>query len=242
MITLRGVVKRFGRQTVLDGFDLDLREGEKLAIIGPSGCGKSTLLRIMMTLLEPDEGRVEFRGQDIFALAEPERLELRSQFGMVFQHSALFDSLSVEQNVGFFLRERLHMSEPQVRQRVAEKLALVGLSGKSAMMPAELSGGMQKRVSFARAIAHDPKIILYDEPTTGLDPQLSTAIENLMNTLSDTLSMTSVVVTHQISTVHRTAERVVFVQEGRPIDVGSPAAAQHSPVDVVRRFMAGDLP
>lgn len=241
MIKIKGLKKQFGSQRVLDGVDLNIEQGEQVAILGPSGCGKSTLLRLLMTLIEPDQGSIEYLGQDIFAQDEQGRLDLRAQFGMVFQHSALFDSLSVGENVGLFLQERLHWPEEKILHKVEQTLSLVELSGKAHLMPAELSGGMQKRVSLARAIAHDPKVILYDEPTTGLDPQLSTAIERLMRSLSQKLAITSVVVTHQISTVHRTADRVVFLKDGRPIEAGNPEQALHSDNPIIRQFMTGEL-
>ncbi len=241
MIRVHSLHKRYGHHEVLAGVDLTVSAGEQVAIIGPSGCGKSTLLRILGTLIEPDAGQVELGGQDVFALPEAERMNIRAQFGMVFQHSALFDSLTVAENVGFFLTERLKMPWPEVQKKVSETLVLVGLGGKEYLMPSELSGGMQKRVSFARAIVHRPKVLLCDEPTTGLDPLLSTSIENLMCDLSTQLAITLVIVTHQISTVLRAARRVLYLENGVLLEVGSPHEALHSSNETVRNFMAGAL-
>jgi phospholipid/cholesterol/gamma-HCH transport system ATP-binding protein len=242
MIRIRNLHKRYGRQPVLSGVNLEVEAGERLAIIGPSGCGKSTLLRIINTLIEPDEGQVEIGGRDVFALDEQERRNVRAQFGMIFQHSALFDSLTVGENVGFFLSERQHLPGAEISRRVTETLALVGLPGTEQHMPSELSGGMQKRVSFARAIAHRPQALLCDEPTTGLDPQLSTSIENIMCDLCDKLAITMILVTHQISTVNRVARRVAFMSAGHLIEAGTPAQAAGSPEPEVRDFIAGVLP
>lgn len=241
MIELRNLTKRFGSKTVLDNISLRIETGENLAVIGPSGCGKSTLLRLIMRLDQPTSGKILIDGQDVFSLSEDETLRLYRKVGMVFQSSALFDSLSIKDNVAFALREQKQHPEAQISKIVREKLKMVDLEGIEALMPEELSGGMQKRVSFARAIAFDPKIILYDEPTTGLDPITSVAIENLMCKLNHELKTTSIVVTHQLSTIFRTSSHIIMLHEGRLIEAGSPQQARTSANPAVQKFLAAGL-
>lgn len=222
LIELKGISKRFGDRTILDEIDLTVYRGEALVVIGPSGTGKSTILRIMAGLLAPDAGEVYVKGKQRLGLAEDDPDPMR--IALVFQNAALFDSLTVEENVGFFLYEHSHLSPRAIRALVEEKLEMVGLPGICDRYPAQLSGGMRKRVSFARAImtnpqnAEDnPEVILYDEPTAGLDPIASTVIEDLVRRLQQTSGgcNTYVMVTHQGTTIRRTADRVIFLYDGK---------------------------
>lgn len=222
LIELKGISKSFGSNVVLDGADLTIYPGEALAVIGPSGTGKSTILRIIAGLSAPDAGEVYIGGKQRLGLLEDEAEPLR--IGMVFQQAALFDSLTVDENVGFFLYQHSHLPRQRIRELVNQKLEMVGLGGISDLYPAQLSGGMRKRVSFARAIMEDPdnpeddpRILLYDEPTAGLDPIASTIIEDLicqLHQVSNTCA-TYVVVTHQNSTIRRTATRIVLLYQGQ---------------------------
>jgi phospholipid/cholesterol/gamma-HCH transport system ATP-binding protein len=239
MIKLNNLTKYFGEKKVLQGVNLDIPDGESLAVIGPSGCGKSTLLRLILRIEEPTSGSVLINGRDISRLDEDQLIAVREKIGMVFQSGALFDSLTVFENVAFALREHSKLSEREIARVVREKLKMVELEGTETLMPDELSGGMQKRVGIARALAFDPSIILYDEPTTGLDPITSVNIENLMVKLSRELKSTSVVVTHVMQTVYKTAERVVMLHEGRFIEVGTPEEAQKARDPIVRKFVTG---
>jgi phospholipid/cholesterol/gamma-HCH transport system ATP-binding protein len=237
MIKIINLSKSFNGLVVLYDVTLDICEGETLAVIGPSGCGKSTLLKLIIRLEEPTSGRIVIDGQDISTLSEEGLVSIRQKIGMVFQSSALFDSLSVFENVAFPLREHAKLTEKEVKNIVAEKLKLVELTGKENLMPAELSGGMQKRVSIARALAFDPKIILYDEPTTGLDPVTSATIENLMNKLVKELKVTSIIVTHQLSTIFRTAHRIIMLEQGKFIETGTPEETKRTHNPSVRKFI-----
>ncbi|OGB89126.1 ABC transporter ATP-binding protein [candidate division WOR-1 bacterium RIFCSPHIGHO2_01_FULL_53_15] len=239
MIKFNNLTKYFGEKKVLQGINFDILDGESLAIIGPSGCGKSTLLRLILRIEEPTAGSISINGRDISRLNEDQLIAVREKIGMVFQSGALFDSLTVFENVAFALREHAKLSEREVARVVREKLKLVELEGTENLMPDELSGGMQKRVGIARALAFDPAIILYDEPTTGLDPITSVNIENLMVKLSRELKATSIVVTHVMQTVYKTAKRIVMLHEGRFIEVGSPEEAQKARDPVVRKFITG---
>jgi phospholipid/cholesterol/gamma-HCH transport system ATP-binding protein len=241
MIKLEKLSKSFGSLKVLDNISLEIADGESLAIIGPSGCGKSTLLRLLIRLYDPTAGRIFVDGQDIMALNEEGLTKLRKSIGMIFQSSALFDSMTVYENVAFALREHTKMKEREIAAKVKERLAMVEMSGTEDKMPEELSGGMARRVSIARALAFDPKIILYDEPTTGLDPITSVTIENLMIKLSRELKVTSITVTHVLQTVYRTAHRVMMLDEGKFIDIGTPAEAQRSANPIVKKFITGGL-
>lgn len=243
MIKLDKLTKDFGNgHRVLDNVSYTIPDGETLAVIGPSGCGKSTLLKLLIRLLEPTSGKIEINGQDILSLSEDQLGLLRCKIGMVFQNAALFDSLNVFNNVAFGLREQGHsLKESEIASRVSEKLALVDLPGSEKLMPAELSGGMQKRVTIARALAFDPKIILYDEPTTGLDPITTVTIENLMIKLSRELKVTSIIVTHVLQTVDRVAKKVVMLNEGKFIEIGTPAEARKSTDPVVKKFITGGI-
>lgn len=239
MIKLKGLTKYFGKLKVLEDITFDIPDGDSLAIIGPSGCGKSTLLKLLLRLEEPTAGSVSVNGYDISRLDEEGLIKLRQKMGMVFQYGALFDSLTVYENVAFALREHARLTEREVRRIVFEKLKMVEMEGTENLMPAELSGGMQKRVGIARALAFDPAIILFDEPTTGLDPITSVNIENLMLKLSRELKATSIVVTHVLPTVYRVTRRIVMLHDGRFIEIGSPEQAQMSENPIVKKFITG---
>ena len=215
MIQLRDVTVAYGKRVVLDHIHLDIHDGETLAILGASGSGKSTILRLIIGLQKPTSGSIWIHGQDITAYSEEEMDEVRRQMGMVFQYSALFDSMTVGENVAFGPRQRTNASEEEIQAIVKEKLHLVGLDGIVHMMPNDLSGGMKKRVSLARAIALDPKVILYDEPTAGLDPLRCRDINHLIVSMQRHLKATSVLVTHDMTSALAVADRLAFLQDGR---------------------------
>ncbi len=222
-VVLKGLYKKFGDTTVVNGLDLHVAPGAKIAIIGPSGCGKSTLLRLMMGLQPADAGSIQVSGQEVTQLRRNQIRELRKQFGILFQSAALFDSLNVVDNIAFPLRETFKItSERKIRQSVNEMLELVEMTDAGHKMPSELSGGQRKRIGLARAIISHPKIILYDEPTTGLDPLLSTSIEDLIVKLNTQLGVTSIVVTHQISTIFRTADQIYLMKDGKLLPPETP--------------------
>lgn len=214
MIRLVDVRKSFGGKEVIHGIDLTVNDGETLAVIGGSGSGKSTLLRLMIGLIPPTSGEIWIGDKNIAGLAEEELDEIRLHMGMVFQYSALFDSMTVGDNVAFGLREHTSLSEEEIKKVVAEKLELVGLPGAESMMPTSLSGGMKKRVSLARAIAFGPEIIFYDEPSSGLDPIMTAKIDELITSTQKALKVTSVVVTHDMHSACRIADRIAMVAAG----------------------------
>jgi len=239
LIRFEGVRKSFGEQEVLAGVNLDITKGETIVIIGRSGCGKSVLLKHVIGLLKPDAGRILVRGHDIVAMPEAELVAVRRMFGMVFQSAALFDSLTVDQNVGFALRRHGELPESEICRIVEEKLKIVGLPGIGEKRPAELSGGMKKRVGLARAIALDPQVILYDEPTTGLDPIMADAINDLIISTQRELGVTSVVVTHDMVSAYKVGHRIAMLYEGKVRCVGTPDEIRSSPDEVVRQFITG---
>lgn len=241
LIELEGVVKSFGKNRVLRGIDLEIRHGEIFTLLGGSGTGKSVMLKHMVGLLRPDSGRIRIEGRDVQRFSESEWVAVRKQIAYVFQGSALFDSLSVLENVAYGLREHLTLDEEQIGARVDECLRCVGLEGIEARMPAELSGGMRKRVGVARAIALAPGAILYDEPTTGLDPANSRRIGQLIVRLRDELEVTSVIVTHDLELCFAISDRVGLLGAGRLVAVGTPAEIKASDLPEVREFLAGDL-
>lgn len=242
MIKILNLSKDFGDKKIIKNMTLDIPEGQKLAVIGPSGCGKSTLLRLLIGIDRPTKGLITIDNTDIGLLDQDALMEVRKKIGMVFQSSALFDSMDVFENVAFGLRQREELSENEIKARVRQKLKMVDLDGTQDYMPSELSGGMQKRISLARAIAGDPRIMFYDEPTTGLDPVTSTNIEDLMNKLNKEMNVTSIVVTHQLSTIFRTSDRIVMLHEGRLIEAGSVEEARRSADPVISNFIKGGLP
>ena len=238
LIRVEKLVKSFGSHVVLRELDLDIEEGETLVVIGQSGCGKSVLLKHLIGIIQPDAGRVFFGEKEISGASERQLNEIRKRFGMVFQGAALFDSLNVEQNVGFALREHTRLAPDEIRKTVKEKLALVGLEGVEEMMPADLSGGMKKRVALARAIAFDPEVVLYDEPTTGIDPVMAESINDLILGLANKLRVTSVVVTHDMRSACHIADRIAMLEEGRIIDSGRPEEITKSDHPSIRKFTA----
>ena len=219
MIRLKNVSKRFGEKVALKDISLTIEKGETIAIIGGSGSGKSTLLRLMIGLDRPTSGEIYIGGENIAVLSEDALDRVRLRMGMVFQYSALFDSLSVGENVSFGLREHTDKSEAEIRRIVEEKLELVGLPGVEKLMPQELSGGMKKRVGLARAIATDPEIIFYDEPSSGLDPIMTAKIDELIIDMQRKLDVTSVVVTHDMASASRIADRIAMIYDGALIAV-----------------------
>jgi phospholipid/cholesterol/gamma-HCH transport system ATP-binding protein len=236
-ISIQGVVKHFDSQLVLDEVSLEVHEGETLVIIGCSGCGKSVLLKHMIGILKPERGRIFVNGTDIVPLPESRLLDIRAQFGMVFQNSALFDSMTVWENVAFSLVEHGGMPRQQVDERVRYCLNLVGLHGAEEKRPAELSGGMQKRVGVARAIAHQPRILLYDEPTTGLDPVTADTINDLIIRTRENLAVTTVAVTHDLHSAHKIGDRVAVMADGKINITGTPGESWKSENTTVRRFL-----
>lgn len=239
MIEIKDVFKSFRKNEVLKGVNLTIKKGETIVIIGRSGCGKSVLLKLIMGLLKPDSGKILVNGDDVTALNDKELRELRQKFGMLFQASALFDSMTVDENVGLGLREHTKLLEDEVKQRVQEKLKMVGLSRVEEKKPAELSGGMKKRVGLARAIAMDPEYVLYDEPTTGLDPIMADVINDLIISLRNTLSITSIAVTHDIVSAYKIADRVAMLYEGKIIFVGTPQEVKNTNDPTVKQFIEG---
>jgi len=238
-IEIEGVWKRLGTKEVLRGVDLTVAEGESVVIIGRSGTGKSVLLKHVVGLIDPDRGAVRVDGQDVPALSVKELLDLRKRMGMLFQGGALFDSLSIAENVGLPLREHTRIVEKQVDLLVHEKLHLVGLEGVETMRPSSLSGGMKKRAALARALALNPKIMLYDEPTTGLDPITADLINRLIRRLQERLGITSIAVTHDMRSAYHIADRIAMLHEGRIHAIGTPAEIQASADPAVRQFIEG---
>lgn len=239
MIELRHVTKSFGPRTVLSNVNLSVQQGETMVILGASGSGKSTILRLVIGLMTPDEGSIIVAGDDVTGFSEEEWNRKRRHMGMVFQYSALFDSMTIGDNVAFGLRQHTDYPEEKIRAIVKEKLAVVGLSGTEEMMPASLSGGMKKRVSLARAIALNPDIILYDEPTAGLDPIMSTAISHLIRHTQETMHATSIVVTHDMKSANQIADRMAFLYQGSFRIVGTPEELYQSEDRKVQQFIHG---
>ena len=240
MISIRGVSKSFDHHKVLDRVNLTITAGETTVIIGRSGSGKSVLLKHIIGLMAPDEGMVLVGGVDVATLRGTELDALRMKFGMLFQNAALFDSMTAFENVAFPLVEHTAMPHEAVRQRVHECLNLVGLANVDALFPAELSGGMRKRVGLARALAMNPEYILYDEPTTGIDPIMGDIINDLIVALRDRLKVTSVVVTHDMRSAYKVADRIAMLYNGGIIEVGTPGQIRSSVNPVVQQFIKGE--
>ena len=238
MIRFQGLRKQFDGHVVLDGFTLDVRDGETMVIIGLSGSGKSVALKHVVGLLHPDAGDVIVDGREVSKLDRPELMAMRREIGFVFQFAALFDSLTVADNVALGLRRR-GLSASVIAQRVREALGLVDLAGTEARVPAELSGGMRKRVGIARAIALQPRYILYDEPTTGLDPVTSAVMNQLMVRTRERLGVTGIVVTHDMRSAYTVGDRIAMLSEGRVREVGTVAEIQATRDPVVRQFIEG---
>ncbi|MGD0615588.1 MAG: ABC transporter ATP-binding protein [Verrucomicrobiota bacterium] len=239
MIEVRDLKKSFGQQRVLDGVSFRIETGESVVIIGRSGGGKSVLLKHLIGLLKPDAGQVLIDGEDIVPMDERALLRVRSKFGMLFQGAALFDSMTVAENVAFAFRHNGSLGPEEIRQRVASALEVVNLPGIENRRPAELSGGMRKRVGLARAIVYRPEIVLYDEPTTGLDPVAADSIDQLILRVRDRFNVTSVVVTHEMRSAHRIGQRILMLHEKKIYAAGTPDEIFHSSDPVVRRFIEG---
>jgi phospholipid/cholesterol/gamma-HCH transport system ATP-binding protein len=239
MISIRQVKKTLGSQEVLKGVDLEIATGETCVIMGRSGCGKSVLLKHFVGLFKPTSGAVWVDGEDITPLPERKLGAIRKKVGMLFQSGALFDSMNVEENIAFPLREAGMRNQKEIRDRVAEALEMVDLAGEQKKMPENLSGGMRKRVGLARTIVGRPACILYDEPTTGLDPIASDSINHLIRRLQKRLSVTSVVVTHDMKTAFHTADRIAYLHEGRIYFYGLPADLRASQDEAIVNFIEG---
>lgn len=236
-IVFKDLKKRFGEHEVLKGINLSIAEGETIVVLGGSGAGKSVLLRHINGLLKPDAGRVFVDGEDITDFSEEQLIPIRTKVGMVFQGGALFDSLDVFENVAYALREHTTFSEEEIAARVNEKLRLVGLEDAQEMMPSDLSGGMKKRVSLARALAIEPKGLLYDEPTTGLDPIIAKKINEMIRNLQNILGVTSVVVTHDIKSAFTVGDRIALLYKGKIRFVGTVQETQTTDDPIVREFI-----
>ena len=239
MIEVSQLRKSFGTQEVLRGVNLAISRGESAVIIGGSGCGKSVLLRHIIGLIQPDSGDVRIEGESIVNLSERELIKVRRKFGMLFQSAALFDSLTVAENVGFLLDREETMSREAIRKTVAEALELVDLGGTENKKPAELSGGMRKRVGLARAIIYKPEIIVYDEPTTGLDPVVSDSIDQLVIKMRDQLNCTTIVVTHDTRSMRRVGNHVMMLHHGLIHANGKPNEIFKSTDPIVHKFVNG---
>lgn len=239
MIELKNVYKSFKGQPVLENLNLSINTGESMVIIGRSGCGKSVTLKHIMGLLHPDKGHVFVDGKDVTKLTEKELNKMRMDFGMLFQGSALFDSLNVLENVGFQLFEYTDMRLEDIKRRVSECLERVGLKGLEEKKPAELSGGMKKRVGLARAICMFPKVILFDEPTTGLDPIMGDVIDELIRHLHRTLKTTSIAVTHDMRSAYKIADRIALLYNKKIVTIGTPDEIKNSDNPIVQQFITG---
>ena len=238
-IVLDNVTKSFGPRTILNGLSLEVRDGETVAVIGHSGIGKSVLLKTIVRLLEPEQGTVHVDGQNVADLTTEQLYEMRRTVGYVFQFAALFDSMSVRDNVAMGLRRMRNMTDEAIAERVAESLRRVEMQGYDDRMPGQLSGGQRKRVGLARAIATRPKYLLYDEPTTGLDPVTTAVIDGLIQKMRNELNVTSVVVTHDMKSAYRIADRIAMLDKGRIRFIGTPDETQNSADPVVRSFVEG---
>jgi len=239
MIEVRNLSKSFGDHCILDHINFQIKKGESLVIIGRSGGGKSVLLKHLIGLLQPDEGEVLIDGENIVDMDERQLLRVRHKFGMVFQQAALFDSMTVAENVGFALQRERQLPEDQIGQKVAEMLEMVDLPGTEEKKPAELSGGMRKRVGLARAIIYEPEIVLYDEPTTGLDPIVSDSIDKLIERVRDRLDVTSVVVTHDMRSARRLGQRILMLHDRKIHASGTAEEIFNSKDPIVRQFIDG---
>jgi phospholipid/cholesterol/gamma-HCH transport system ATP-binding protein len=237
IIRIEDLHKSFGSNHVLRGVNLDVEEGTTVVILGGSGSGKTVLMKHMIGLLKPDRGRVIVDGEDIVPYEGEQLARVRRKFGMVFQAAALFDSMTIYENVSFPLREHARMGEEEIRARVRQKLALLGLQNVEDKYPADLSGGMRKRVGLARAIVMDPKIVLYDEPTTGLDPITTASVDQMILDARRELGVTSVVISHDVASAFKVADKVAFLYDGRIVDEGPPSRLRESRHPAVHAFL-----
>lgn len=241
MIEIRKISKSFDGRPVLKEIDLTIPEGQIQVIVGRSGCGKTVLLRSIIGLVQPDSGSIRVNGQEVAGTDRRQLFEIRRQFGMLFQGAALFDSMTVSENVGLALREHTRLSNREVLKRIEEKLDVVGLRDIGEKKPAELSGGMKKRVGLARALIMDPKYVLFDEPTTGLDPIMSNSIDDLIRETQRKLGITAIVVTHDMQSALKTGDRFAMIAEGRMIFEGNPVDFKHSQLPEIRQFLDGGI-
>jgi phospholipid/cholesterol/gamma-HCH transport system ATP-binding protein len=239
MIRIVDLYKSFGAKAVLRGINLTVERGETMVVIGQSGSGKSVLLKHLIGLLKPDSGEIYIDGVEITRLDDDELMLVTRKFGLLFQGAALFDSLTVAENIRFGLERYTNLSEAEMQKRVEESLALVGLMGAERLMPHELSGGMKKRVGLARAIAYRPGIMLYDEPSTGIDPIRADAINELINKLRCDMGITSVVITHDMVSSYKIADRIAMLYEGKIIEVGTPDEIRNSKSPLIQQFIHG---
>ena len=238
-IRVVNLCKSFGENQVLRGMDLEVRRGESMVVIGGSGSGKTVLIKCIIGLIQPDEGEIYVDGVEITSLNEKKMNEVRKKFGMLFQWGALFDSMTVWENVGFGLQHQRHLKEEEIRRIASEKLELVGLRNIEKLMPSELSGGMKKRVSLARAIAIEPEILLYDEPTTGIDPIMADAINDLIIQMKKKLDVTSITITHDMKSAYKIGDRIAMLFQGKIIEVGSPEEIKNCSNPIVQQFVQG---
>jgi phospholipid/cholesterol/gamma-HCH transport system ATP-binding protein len=241
MIQLKDLHKSFGSQQVLDGLNLTIPDGQITAVIGPSGEGKSVLLRHIIGLMQPDSGQIEVDGESILGIRRSHMNRIREKFGMLFQNAALFDSMSVFENVAFPLQEKTRLTKDEIRERVISALEDVGLKNVDHKFPDELSGGMKKRVGLARALLLKPTIILFDEPTTGLDPIIKRAIHQLIKETHEKFGFTAVIVSHEIPDIFDIAQNVAMLYQGKIIQFGTADQIRNSDVPVVRQFISGSL-
>jgi len=239
MIEIINLCKSFNGNKVLDNLNLTINAGETMVIIGRSGCGKSVLLKHVIGIMKPDSGQVIIDGTDVTKLTGEKLNRFRMKFGMLFQGSALFDSLTVEENVGFSLIEHTNTPKREVRKRTTECLEMVDLKGINSLKPAELSGGMRKRVGLARSICMNPEIILYDEPTTGLDPIMGDAINDLIKNLHDKLKVTSIAVTHDMVSAYKIASRLAMLYKGKIIGIGPSNEIRNTKNPIIKQFITG---
>ena len=239
MIKITNLHKTFGQNKVLQGVNIEIEKGETLVIIGQSGSGKSVLIKHMIGIIKPDKGEIYVDGIEITSLKEDKLHQVSRKFGMLFQGSALFDSMTVAQNVSFGLERYTDFSQARIQELVEESLDKVGLRGVENLMPYELSGGMKKRVGLARAIAYQPEIILYDEPSTGIDPIRADAINDLINMMKKELKVTSIVITHDVVSAYKVADRIAMLYGGKIIETGSPEEIKNSENPVVQQFIHG---
>ncbi|MBN2028991.1 ABC transporter ATP-binding protein [bacterium] len=239
MIEIRKLKISFNSHVVLSHVDLTIENGDSIVIIGGSGCGKTVLLRSIIGLIKPDAGTIRVNGEEITRMDRKDLFRIRKKFGMLFQGAALFDSMTVEENIGLALKEHTDLSADEIQKRVQEKLNVVGLPGIEEKKPAELSGGMKKRVGLARALIMDPEFVLFDEPTTGLDPVMADAINHLIIETHRKFNITSIVVTHDMSSAYQIADRIAMLHDGRIIFSGPPSAIKKSELTIVKQFVKG---
>ena len=239
MIKVVDLYKAFGPKKVLQGANLEIHKGESMVVLGGSGTGKSVLIKCIIGILKADAGEVYVAGQEVISMKEFQLNEMRKKFGMLFQGGALFDSLSVWENVGFGLKQHTRLSDREIKERAVEKLKLVGLFNVENLRTSELSGGMMKRVSLARAICMEPEILLYDEPTTGLDPIMADVINELVIHLKKTIKVTSIAITHDMVSAYKIADKIAMLYKGKIVEVGTPDEIRASKNEVVQQFIHG---